>query len=249
MDDKIRLQKYLAECGIASRRKAEQLIIDGEVKVNGHVASLGDKINPKRDIVTINGKKVSRPREFKYIMLHKPRGYISTLSDEMGRKSVAELVEDVGVRVYPVGRLDRDSEGLLLMTNDGEFSNLLMHPSSHVERTYRVTAKPALKDEEIDRLSLPFNLDGKETTPALVTVLEKKQDRTVLEIKLFEGRNRQIRRMLEEIGAETARLKRNAIGSVKLGMLKPGQWRELTPEEVGSLIRDAKRKKKDGIQV
>jgi 23S rRNA pseudouridine2605 synthase len=247
MDDMVRLQKYLSECGVASRRKAEQMISDGEVWVNGQIANLGDKINPKRDVVTVAGKKVSRPKEFKYIMLHKPRGYISTLSDEMGRKSVAELVKDVGVRVYPVGRLDRESEGLLLFTNDGEFSNLLMHPSSHVERTYRVTAKPALKDEDIDRLSLPFTLDGKETTPALVTVIEKKPDRTVLEIRLFEGRNRQIRRMLEEIGAETARLKRNAIGSIKLGMLQPGQWRELTPEEVNSLIRAAKHKKKDGM--
>ena len=185
MDDMVRLQKYLSECGVASRRKAEQMISDGEVWVNGQIANLGDKINPKRDVVTVAGKKVSRPKEFKYIMLHKPRGYISTLSDEMGRKSVAELVKDVGVRVYPVGRLDRESEGLLLFTNDGEFSNLLMHPSSHVERTYRVTAKPALKDEDIDRLSLPFTLDGKETTPALVTVIEKKPDRTVLEIRLL----------------------------------------------------------------
>ncbi|HOA34186.1 MAG: rRNA pseudouridine synthase [Clostridiales bacterium] len=241
--EKIRLQKFLSDCGVASRRKAEQLIIENRVRVNGVIASIGDKVDPQKDVVTVNGKRVTKPEGYKYIMLNKPRGYISTMSDEFGRKSVADLVKDVGIRVYPIGRLDKDSEGLLLFTNDGEFSNLLMHPSSHVEKTYRVTAKPALKDEDIDRLSLPFMMDGKETTPAVVTVLEQKEDRTVLEIKLKEGRNRQIRRMLEEIGAETARLKRTAIGGIKLGMLRPGKWRELMQEEVASLYKAARTKK------
>ena len=141
-DQKIRLQKMLADCGVASRRKAEELIQQGKVKVNGHVAQIGDKVNPKTDHVTVAGRRIVASRQYYYIMLHKPRGYVSTMSDEMGRKCVAELVKDIPARVYPVGRLDRDSEGLLLMTNDGEFANLIMHPSKHVPKTYRVTVRP-----------------------------------------------------------------------------------------------------------
>ena len=140
-----RLQKFLSECSVASRRKSEQLILEGRVYVNGKKASLGDKVNPKKDVVTVNGKKVSQVKEKYYIMLNKPRGYVTTMSDELGRKCVKELVEDVGAVVYPIGRLDRDSEGLLLLTNDGEFANHIMHPSKHISKTYRVTVRSSVR--------------------------------------------------------------------------------------------------------
>ena len=235
-DNKVRLQKYLSECGVASRRKAEDLIVAGKVKVNGKPASIGDKIVPKCDTVVVAGKKVKKTKKNTYIMLHKPRGFITTLSDEMGRKCVAQLVEDVGTRVYPVGRLDRDSEGLLLLTDDGEFANALTHPTRHVPKTYRVTVRPTITDEQITALTTGIEIDGRMTMPSEVRVLEKKEGRVVLEIIIYEGRNRQIRKMCDSLGLEVARLKRTQIGSVKLGMLKQGDWRNLTEEEVHKLI-------------
>ncbi|MGN0467181.1 MAG: pseudouridine synthase [Acutalibacteraceae bacterium] len=245
-DNKIRLQKYLSECGIASRRKSEELIAAGKVKVNGVAASIGDKINPKKDTVTVNGKKVIKQKENKYIMLHKPRGFITTMSDEMGRKCVAQLVEDVPERVYPIGRLDRESEGLLLFTNDGEFANAMTHPSKHVSKTYRVTVRPSVNEEQLTAITQGIMIDDRKTAPAEVRVVTKEENRVVLEIVLYEGRNREIRKMCEEIGLEVARLKRTAIGSLKLGMLKQGQWRELTQDEVRKLMIAAgmERKKK-----
>ena len=234
-DNKIRLQKYISECGIASRRKAEELIAAGKVKVNGKPASIGDKVDPKRDTVVVAGKKLVKSKKKIKIMLHKPRGFITTLSDEMGRKCVAQLVEDVGTRVYPVGRLDRDSEGLLLLTDDGEFANSLTHPTHHVPKTYRVTVRPSINDDQITALTTGIEIDGRMTMPSEVRVIEKKEGRVVLEIIIYEGRNRQIRKMCEALGLEVARLKRTQIGSVKLGMLKQGDWRNLTEEEVHKL--------------
>ena len=234
-DNKIRLQKYISECGVASRRKAEELIAAGKVKVNGKPASIGDKVDPKRDTVVVAGKKLIKSKKNTYIMLHKPRGFITTLSDEMGRKCVAQLVEDVGTRVYPVGRLDRDSEGLLLLTDDGEFANSLTHPTHHVPKTYRVTVRPSITDEQITQLTTGIEIDGRMTMPSEVRVIEKKEGRVVLEIIIYEGRNRQIRKMCDALGLEVARLKRTQIGSVKLGMLKQGDWRNLTEEEVHKL--------------
>ncbi|NLL63164.1 MAG: rRNA pseudouridine synthase [Ruminococcaceae bacterium] len=234
-DEKIRLQKYMAECGIASRRKSEDLIVAGKVTVNGKVANLGDKINPKKDKVSVDGRKLQVETELKYIMLNKPRGYITTMSDEMDRKCVAELVSDVGVRVYPVGRLDKDSEGLLLLTNDGEFANKMTHPKNQVPKTYRVTIYPSITEEQINELMTGIMIDGKKTLPADVHVVTQEKNRVVLEIVICEGRNRQIRKMCEGVGLKVARLRRVAIGPVKLGMLKQGTHRDLTSQEIKSL--------------
>nr|WP_317412000.1 pseudouridine synthase [uncultured Solibaculum sp.] len=235
--EQIRLQKYLADRGVASRRKAEELIQQGLVKVNGRPVKLGDKVNPARDLVTVNGKKVAAVKEKPcYIMLYKPRGYVTTLSDEMDRRCVADLVKDVGKRVYPVGRLDRESEGMLLLTNDGAFAQAITHPSNHIPKTYRVTVRPGVTEEQIDRLSTGVEIDGRKTMPAQVTLLTEEEGRAVLSIVISEGRNRQIRKMCEAVGLEVARLKRTAIGQLRLGMLKPGKWRYLRPEDLQRLM-------------
>ncbi len=232
-----RLQKFLSECSVASRRKSEELIKQGRVKVNGRVAQLGDKVDTKNDTVTVNGKKVTLVKQKYYIMLNKPRGYVTTMSDELGRKCVKELVEDVGAQVYPVGRLDRDSEGLLILTNDGEFANAVMHPRKQVSKTYRVTVRSNINDDQVARLENGIDIDddGRKTLPANVKILEKSAGRSVLEITIYEGRNRQIRKMCEKVSLDVIRLKRNSVGSVKLGMLKVGKWRNLTEDEVHRL--------------
>lgn len=234
-DDKIRLQKYLAECGVASRRKSEELIAAGKVKVNGVTAVIGDKVSPKHDKVTVSGKKVVSVKKNVYIMLNKPRGFITTMNDEHDRKCVAELVKDINTRVYPVGRLDRESEGLLIMTNDGEFTNALTHPSKHVSKTYRVTIRPTITKEQAAEFRNGIEIDGRMTAPADLRVLETQENRTVVEVTIYEGRNRQIRKMFEALGIEVARLKRTKVGNLKLGMLKQGAYRHLTEDEVSSL--------------
>ena len=240
MDKKepIRLQKFLSLCGVASRRKAEELILQGKVKINGKSAILGDKVTDK-DKVFVNGKRIVAPRtKYRYIMLHKPRGFITTMSDEKGRKCVAELVRDVGERVYPVGRLDKDSEGMLIFTNDGEFANKIMHPRNSIYKIYRVTVRPSITEEQIEKLETGIEIDGRKTAPAIVHVLvqDKEQNRVVLEMILHEGKNREIRKMCEAVGLEVARLKRTQIGGVKMGMLKQGAWRDLTEKEVKNLL-------------
>lgn len=242
----VRLQKFLAESGVASRRKSEELIDQGKVKVNGRVAMIGDKIDPKKDTVTVSGKKIVKTKTFTYVVLHKPRGFITTMSDEKDRKCVAELIKDVEGRVYPVGRLDKDSEGMLLFTNDGAFANAMTHPTKHVPKTYRVTVRPSISEEQITALTQGVIIEERKTAPAEVRVITKEEGRVVLEIILYEGRNRQIRKMCEEVGLEVARLKRTAIGSIKLGMLKQGAWRHLTEDEVRKLMIAAglERKKK-----
>lgn len=234
----IRLQKYMAECGVASRRKSEELIESGKVRVNGHPARLGDKIDPKRDLVTVRGKKISKEEKLCYILLNKPRGYVTTVSDELGRKTVMDLV-DVDVRVYPVGRLDKDSEGLLILTNDGAFANALTHPKHNFAKVYRVTVRPAVSDETLEKMRNGVEIDGRKTAPCDISVITEEDGRVVLEFILREGRNRQIRKMCEAVGLEVARLKRISIGPVKLGMLKPGKTRMLTENEVRRLLRSA----------
>ncbi len=235
-DAKVRLQKYMAENGIASRRKSEELIAAGKVRVNGRIAEIGDKVDPKHDKVTVSGKRVVKVKKNVYIMLHKPRGFITTMHDEMDRKCVAELIADVPERVYPVGRLDRESEGLLLLTNDGEFANALTHPSRHVPKTYRVTVRPDVAKEQLAAFENGVEIDGRTTLPAEVRVLDKQEGRVVLEIVIYEGRNRQIRKMCEALGLEVARLKRTKIGSLKLGMLKQGECRYLSDDEIHGLL-------------
>lgn len=236
----VRLQKMLADCGVASRRKSEELIRNGVVKVNGKVAEIGDKVDPYNDKVYVRGKRVTaaaKPKH-RYIMLNKPRGYVTTMSDERGRKCIAELIEDIQERVYPIGRLDKDSEGLLLLTNDGEFANHIMHPKKHVNKVYRVTVRPTITEEMVEKLQTGIVLDGRKTAPAQVRVMTKQEGRVVLEIVIREGRNRQIRRMCESLGLEVARLNRVAIGTVKLGGLKQGMYRDLSPDEVKRLSHD-----------
>lgn len=244
-DTKIRLQKHLSACGIASRRKAEELILDGKVKVNGRIANLGDKIDPKRDKVTVRGKAVTATNEKVYIMLNKPRGYVTTMSDEFNRKCVSDLVKDAPARVYPIGRLDRDSEGLLLMTNDGELANIVTHPSSLVNKTYRVTVSETVSDEQIERLANGVVIDNKRTAKCDVFVIERKSDRTVLCFIIHEGRNRQIRKMCEAVGLAVIRLKRTEIAGVKLGALRVGDWRPLNERELVRLTNISKAKEEE----
>lgn len=240
-NSEVRLQKFMAEQGIASRRKSEDLIRAGKVKVNGHIAVIGQKINPKKDLVTVGKQKIVPPktRNMVYIMLNKPRGYVTTVSDEYDRKTVMDLISDIKERIYPVGRLDKDSEGLLIMTNDGSFTNCLTHPSHGLAKVYRVTVRPAVDDEILYNLRNGIVIDGRKTAPADVTVLTEEENRVVLEFVLHEGRNREIRKMCESQGLEVARLKRTAVGSLKLGVLPQGKYRELTEQEVKKLLRSA----------
>lgn len=234
----VRIQKVMADQGYCSRRAAEQIIEEGRVKVNGHPVRLGDKMDPNKDLLQIDGKtmRLQKKPEYIYLMLHKPRGYITTVSDDRGRKTVMDLLKDVPQRVFPIGRLDKDSEGLLLFTNDGAFANLLMHPSHGVSKLYRVTVNPRATEQQIIQLSSGVLLDdGTRTAPAVVNVVSEEPGRSVLEMSIKEGKNREIRRMCAAVGLEVVRLKRNAEGSVKLGMLAPGEYRELKRAEVNAL--------------
>ena len=226
----MRLQKFFSDAGILSRRAAEAEIAAGRVKVNGVVASIGDSVDPETDIVEYRGKQI-KPRADKphrYIMLHKPRGYVTTAKDEKGRKTVTDLVRGVGTRVYPVGRLDMDSEGLLLLTDDGEFANRLTHPRHEIPKIYHVTLRTPPTEEQILVLGSPMKLDGYILQPVTV----RKLNDNTLEMHLYEGRNRQIRRMCEAVNLRVSRLCRVAIGTLTLGELPLGKWRELTADEV-----------------
>lgn len=237
----VRLQKYIAQCGLASRRKAEELIAAGLVKVNGQTAKIGDACIPGVHHITVAGKMVKEKHipERIYLMLNKPRGYVTTLHDEQGRKCVAELVKDCGVRVFPVGRLDRESEGLLLLTNDGDFTQRMTHPSYHVSKTYFLSVRPQMTVLQQKKLEEGVMVDGSVTQPAKVKLLSNEEGKSLIEITIYEGRNRQIRKMCEAVGLEVARLKRISVGSQNLGGLRSGKWRALTKREVQALLKEA----------
>ena len=226
-----RLQKCISEAGVASRRAAETMISAGRVTVNGQTAQLGAQADPETDVICIDGRPLPSRAPKRYIMLNKPRGYVTTMHDEHGRKTVADLVASLGERLYPVGRLDLDSEGLLILTNDGDLVNGLTHPRHEVEKNYEVRVRGNM--DNIPRLSEPMELDGYAIRPAGVTVLERGEDSAKIRMTIHEGRNRQIRRMCEKAGLEVRRLKRVAIGNMPLDpKLKSGAWRELTQDEL-----------------
>ena len=233
-----RLQKIISARGLASRRKAEEWIQQGRVTVNGVTARLGDTADADLDVIRVDGKELPSTKEHRYIMLNKPRGYVTTLSDEKGRKNVSELVADCGCRVYPVGRLDMDSEGLLLFTNDGEFANLLMHPKHEVEKTYDTWVTGYTPEGE-KALRLPIELDGYLICPPKVMVLQHEGDRAKIRITIHEGRNRQVRRMCQAAGMHVTRLRRIREGQLKLGDLPLGKWRHLTQQEIEKLKNNA----------
>lgn len=229
-----RLQKILSARGLCSRRTAETWIQQGRVTVNGIPAQLGDTADPEQDEILLDGKPLPQGQEPVYILLNKPRGYVTTLSDEQGRPNAAQLVADCGVRVYPVGRLDMDSEGLLLFTNDGAFANALMHPKHQVKKTYDVWVTGYVPGAEI-RLARPIELDGYTIRKPEVKLLKAEGNRARLRVTIHEGRNRQIRRMCQAAGMTVTRLRRIREGSLSLGDLAPGAWRYLTREEVARL--------------
>ncbi len=239
-DFKMRLQKYIAMCGQYSRRGAEQLIKEGKVKVDGRRAEIGEVVDPRYCKVTVKGKPVRLAEELVYIMLNKPRGYVSSASDERGRKIAVDLVK-CDTRVFSIGRLDMNSEGLLLFTNDGELANKISHPSSMVSKTYHVTVAGEVSDEQLERLSNgSIRLDGRRVKPCDVFVIERRADRTVLGFVITEGRYRQVRRMCEAVRLNVLRLKRTEIAGVKLGGLKLGDWRYLNEKEMRRLVAASK---------
>ena len=232
-----RLQKIIAARGLCSRRQAEKWIEEGRVRVNGNTARLGDTADTSEDVIEVDGKRLPKAGKKVYLMLNKPRGYVTTLSDEKGRKNAAELVAGCGTRVYPVGRLDMDSEGLLLFTNDGEFANLMMHPRHEVEKVYRVWVTN-FAPEKLEALAEPIELDGYMIKKPKVRPVRTEPTRAILDVTIHEGRNRQVRRMCQAAGLEVARLKRIAEGQLRIGDLKTGAWRCLEPKEIEQLLKD-----------
>lgn len=233
-----RLQKLIAARGLCSRRRAEELILAGRVSLNGAAASLGDKADPDKDEIRVDGRSLPPLGETRCLMLNKPRGYITTMADERGRKTAAQLVKDCGCRVVPIGRLDMDSEGLLLFTNDGELLNRILHPKHQVEKCYRVRVR-GYAPQKLELLKKPISLDGREIAPPQVRLLEADGENARLEIVIHEGRNRQIRRMCEKVSMEVLRLKRIREGRLPLGDLPTGAWRWLTEEEIDLLINES----------
>lgn len=239
---KERLQKILSSRGVASRRRAEELIAAGRVTCNGVISRLGDCADEDTDIICLDGTELPPRQKHIYLMLHKPRGYVTTVSDEKGRKTVMQLLTGCDARLYPVGRLDMDSEGLLLFTNDGDFANELMHPKHQIDKTYCVTVNGYSK-EAFDRLCLPVTIDGYTIAKPDVMLLQlDKQDETTaqLSVTIHEGRNRQVRKMCEIAGMQVRRLVRVREGSLKLGNLPLGKWRYLTDAEVAALRSSSK---------
>jgi 23S rRNA pseudouridine2605 synthase len=230
------LNKYIARAGVCSRRKADELTLRGDVKINGKViktpgADIGDG-----DVVEVNGRAVAPVRKSVYILLNKPKGYITTVSDEFGRPTVMELTGDIEGRVFPVGRLDADTTGMLIMTNDGDFANAVAHPAGEMRKTYRARVNGAVSKERLARLRRGVNVDGRMTAPADVTLVRQSAAGAVVDIAIHEGRNRQVRKMFDAVGNKVIDLQRTAIGDIRIGGLKPGHWRKLSKSEIDSLI-------------
>ena len=230
-----RLQKILSARGICSRRQAEELLAAGRVTCDGRVCAVGDRADPEVNAICVDGEPLPAGEKPVYIMLHKPRGFVTTLSDDKGRKNAAQLI-DCGTRVYPVGRLDMDSEGLLLFTNDGEFANRMMHPKHEVDKTYHAWVEK-VTDEGLENVKKPVELDGYLIAPPTVKFLHREGNRGLLEITIHEGRNRQVRRMCQLAGMYVTRLRRISEGSLTLGELPKGKWRYLTNEEIAEVTK------------
>lgn len=239
--NEIRLQKYFTDCGVMSRRAAEKEIEAGNVKVNGHTATVGMKINPAKDTVVFGGREITPcETEYHYIILNKPRGYITSMTDPHGRKCVTELISDYPHRVYPVGRLDMISEGILLLTDNGDLANKMMHPSHSIEKIYRVKVAGLITEKQYGILTSPLVIDGYKIKPVKVEITDSSEDGTVLKMTLREGRNRQIRKMCEAAGLTVKRLNRVSIGTLKLNNLPVGKWRELDDDEINYLLKNTK---------
>lgn len=233
-----RLQKIIAEMGIASRRKAEEIIVEGRVTVNGRIAVIGMKADPLRDHIKVDGRLLFRAEKKVYYAFNKPRGVMTSMSDPQGRPTVQEFFGGIKQRVFPVGRLDYDSEGLLLLTNDGDFAQAILHPSKKVPKTYLVKIKGVLEDEELERLRKGIKIDGKMTAPAKVKKLKKTESNSWIEMIISEGRKRQIRKMLERVGHQVIRLMRIRINGIEMGPLEPGTYRKLTMEEMHAIMKE-----------
>jgi 23S rRNA pseudouridine2605 synthase len=232
----MRLNRFLARAGVASRRTADRLIADGRVRVNGRpVTDMGAQVNEDSDRVEVDGRPIALPETLTYVVLNKPSGYVVTLSDPQGRPTVVDLLGDVGAGVVPVGRLDAQTEGLLLLTDDGELAHRVAHPSFELDKVYEVVARGVLSEDDRLKLEAGIELDGRTTAPADVRVLSTSRNATFAEITIHEGRKRQVRRMFEAVGHPVRNLKRTRVGPLTLGDLRSGRWRPLTPDELRQL--------------
>ena len=232
----MRLQKFIAECGIASRRNAEKMIESGRVTVNGELVDyMGCIIDPEIDVVEVDGTPIRVQTQKHYIMLNKPKNYVTTVSDDLGRPTVMQLVSDINARIYPVGRLDFDTTGLLIMTNDGDFANILTHPRHTVNKVYIARVDKMLSEDQLKKLCDGVELDGVMTAPAKAENIKRPQKGVEVKITIHEGRNRQVRRMLESVGVNVLSLKRISVGSLTLGNLPEGKWRRLSDAEINKL--------------
>lgn len=233
-----RLQKIIAEMGLASRRKAEELILEGRVTVNGKAATIGMKADPSKDHIKVDGKLLFKPEKKVYYILNKPRGVVTSMGDPEGRPTVQDFVRGIRQRVFPVGRLDYDSEGMLLLTNDGDFAHAVLHPSKKIPKTYLVKIKGNLEDENIEKLRSGIRLDRVVTAPAKVKRLRKTESNSWIEMVIYEGKKRQIRRMLERVGHSVIRLMRIKINGLEMGPLQPGACRQISAEEMRMLKKE-----------
>lgn len=233
-----RLQKIIAEMGIASRRKAEEMIYEGRVRVNGRVATIGMKADLFRDHIKVDGKLLTKPENKVYYVFNKPKGVVTSLSDPEGRPTVKDFLKGIKERVFPVGRLDYDSEGLLILTNDGEFAHGILHPSRKIPKTYMVKIKGVPEDEAVEKLRSGMKIDGVLTAPARVKRMQKSENNSWIEMTIHEGKKRQIRRMLERVGHPVLKLKRIRINGLALGDLEPGRFRAMTAKEMQTITKE-----------